>query len=89
LRKKGLVTVRTGNNHGERIYSLTEKGEEALRTALPYWEGAQQRFKRIVGDLEWQFLMEVCRRAVDAAQKAEVLRAPNLRSAVAIEQEAA
>lgn len=77
LRKKGLVSVRTGKEHREQLYRLTEKGEETLRAVLPYWERAQQRFKQTVGDSDWQSLMDVCRRAVEAAQKAELLRAPN------------
>lgn len=85
LRRKGLITVRTGKNHGERLYRLTEQGEEVLRTAIPYWERAQHRFKQTVGDPEWKFLMDICRRAVEAAQKAEVLRAPNVFSSTATE----
>ncbi|MGH9648740.1 MAG: MarR family winged helix-turn-helix transcriptional regulator, partial [Bryobacteraceae bacterium] len=50
LRKKGLIMVRTGKNHGERIYTLTDQGREAFHKALPYWERAQQRFRRSLGE---------------------------------------
>jgi DNA-binding MarR family transcriptional regulator len=77
LRKKGLIAVRTGKNHGERIYTLTAQGREALSIALPYWQRAQQRFKHMVGEREWSVIMEACRRAVEGAQKAEQLRTTN------------
>ncbi len=77
LRKKGLVTSRVGGNHGERIYSLTEQGKEALNRALPYWERAQSRLRQTLGDSELRTLLQVCERVVEAAQKAEQLRAIN------------
>lgn len=77
LRKKGLVTARVGGNHGERIYSLTESGKEALRRAVPYWERAQKRFRQMLGDSDLRELLRLCETAVEAAQKAERLRAIN------------
>jgi DNA-binding MarR family transcriptional regulator len=77
LRKKGLVTARIGGNHGERIYSLTGSGKEALRRATPYWERAQTRLRLTLGDSDLRELLRVCETAVQAAQKAERLRAIN------------
>jgi DNA-binding MarR family transcriptional regulator len=77
LRKKGLVTARIGGNHGERIYSLTESGRETLRRAMPYWERAQKRLRQTLGDSDLRELLRVCESAVQAAQKAERLRAIN------------
>ena len=77
LRKRGLVFVRKGGKHGERIYALTEPGKQALRKALPYWERAQERLHHTLGDSEFRLLLELCRRTVDAAHKAEQLRAAN------------
>jgi DNA-binding MarR family transcriptional regulator len=77
LRKKGLIAVRVGSNHGERIYSLTEQGEEAFQRALPYWERAQKRLRQTLGDGELRELLRVCDSAVRAAHKAESLRAIN------------
>jgi DNA-binding MarR family transcriptional regulator len=77
LRKKGLIASRTGGNHGERIYTLTEQGKEALNRATPYWERAQKRLRQTLGDPELHALLRVCQSAVEAAQKAEQLRTTN------------
>jgi DNA-binding MarR family transcriptional regulator len=77
LRRKGLVSSRIGKNHGERIYSLTDQGREALRLAMPYWERAQTRLKQTLGDADFSLLLQLCENAVTAAQQAERLRAHN------------
>lgn len=77
LRKKGLITSRIGGNHGERIYTLTEQGKKALNRATPYWERAQKRLRQTLGDPELLALLRICDSAVEAAQKAERLRAAN------------
>jgi DNA-binding MarR family transcriptional regulator len=77
LRKKDLVTGRTGDNHGEQIYALTEKGKAVLRTALPYWERAQGRFKQSMGEGEWNLIFRLCDETVKAAREAEQLRTHN------------
>lgn len=77
LRKRGLVSVRIGANHGERIYTLTETGKRALADAIPYWERAQERFARTLGEGEFRLLLRVCDNAVSAAQDAEQLRTAN------------
>lgn len=77
LRRKGLVTVRIGRNHGERIYALTEEGRRVLAEAVPYWERAQKRLVRTLGESEFQLLLQVCDNAALAAQQAERLRASN------------
>lgn len=77
LRRRGLLTVRTGGNHGERIYSLTPQGRLALAHATPYWERAQERLRRTLGDSTVAMLLELCENAVTAAQEAEQMRAKN------------
>jgi DNA-binding MarR family transcriptional regulator len=77
LRKKGLLSMRAGGNHGERVYSLTSEGKRALDRATPYWERAQERLRRTLGTAEIQSLLQLCRSAVTAAKKAELLRASN------------
>jgi len=77
LRKRGLVSFRTGGKHGERIYSLTKEGKEALTRAIPYWERAQKRLRQTLGDPELLLLMQLCESTVQAARKAEQLRAAN------------
>lgn len=77
LRKRGLIASRTGGNHGERIYTLTDEGKEALRKAYPYWERAQARLRQTLGDLEMHNLVRLCSSTVEASHKAEQLRAVN------------
>jgi DNA-binding MarR family transcriptional regulator len=77
LRRKGLVSARIGGNHGERIYSLTEFGKEALAKAIPYWERAQRRLTATLGDAELRVLLRLCDLTVQAAHEAEQLRATN------------
>lgn len=77
LRKKGLLAVRTGRNHGERVYSLTEQGKLALAKAIPYWERAQERLRRTLGDCEIQALLQLCESMTRATLEAEQLRTKN------------
>ena len=77
LRRKGLVSVRTGRNHCERIYRLTDEGSLALARAIPYWERAQERLRRTLGGGEVQMLLRLCENTVAATQEAEQLRTTN------------
>jgi DNA-binding MarR family transcriptional regulator len=77
LRRRKLIAVRTGSNHGEQIYSLTKEGMEAFTRAVPYWERAQSRLKRTLGRPQSKLLLQLCERAVEAARDAEELRTIN------------
>ena len=78
LRRRGLVNVRTGRNHGERIYSLTELGRRTLAEAWPYWERAEKRLNQTLGEQDERLLIQLCERSVAAAREAEELRAVNI-----------
>jgi DNA-binding MarR family transcriptional regulator len=78
LRTKGYIQARTGVRHGERIYSLTEKGREALTLATPYWERAQERLRKVLGESDWHSVPQVLERVRAAALRAEQLRTENL-----------
>lgn len=77
LRRKGYIQVRRGNRHGERIYSLTDKGREALEDALPYWERAQDRLRRAMTQDDWQGMLHMLDRIRTAALDAVELRTSN------------
>lgn len=77
LRRKGYIQVRTGNRHAERIYSLTEKGREALQHAVPYWERAQKRLWQVLGEDDWRVILAMMDRLRAAALQAEELRVDN------------
>ena len=76
LRKKGLLEVRPGRR-GERFYHVTPKGEQAYIEALPYWERAQGRLTRLLGDKGAQTISEMCQHLCQAAHEAEQMRAKN------------
>lgn len=77
LRRKGYVQLRKGNHHGERIYSLTEKGQQAVAEALPYWVRAQERLQRALGENDLGGMLQMLDRIRLAAFTAEQLRTQN------------
>ena len=77
LRRKHLISSRIGSGR-ERIYRLTEKGEQVFYQALPYWRRAQARLRQSIGDSDWNALLSVSGRTVAAARVAEQIRRSNL-----------
>ena len=75
-RKCGWVRMQVGKN-GRRLYSLTPKGKRALDEALPYWERAQLRFRRSLGEADWQMLASFTERLTSAAIRAEAMPSCN------------
>lgn len=69
-RKAGWVCMKVGERH-RRIYCLTERGRKLLETATPYWERAEDRLRRELGDVEWARLNEYAARLTQAAVRAE------------------
>jgi len=78
LRRMGLVSVETGPNHGERIYRLTDQGRLSLTRATPYWERAQERLQRTLGNNKIQVLLQLCESTEAATHQAEQLRTKNV-----------
>jgi DNA-binding PadR family transcriptional regulator len=66
--------MQTGK-HQRRIYRLTPKGTRLLETALPYWEMAQFRLRKTLGDADWQLLSGFAERLAAAAVRAESISA--------------
>jgi DNA-binding MarR family transcriptional regulator len=77
LRRKGLVEMRLGERHGERIYSLTAEGRQAFLGALPYWERAQERLRNVLASSDTRTLLDICERVRQAAHSAASARAKN------------
>lgn len=77
-RKAGLVRMQTGERQ-KRIYRLTPKGARMLETALPYWEMAQFRLQKALGDADWQLLSGFAERVAVAAIRAESISTANVR----------
>jgi len=75
-RRAGLVQVHTGQ-HNKRMYSLSTKGQCALEEAIPYWENAQLRLRRSLGNDDWKLLDNFTHRLAEAAIRAESLPLSN------------
>jgi DNA-binding MarR family transcriptional regulator len=77
LRKKGLVELRIGTHHGERIYHLTPLGRKRFEDAVPYWLLAQRRLRKTLGESDWKVLQSIPNRVCTAALAAEHVRTSN------------
>lgn len=77
LRRKEYIQIRRGERHGERIYSLTAKGEQTFNIALPYWERAQRRLRTALGEDDWCGMLQLAARIRNATVSAEQLRTAN------------
>jgi DNA-binding MarR family transcriptional regulator len=70
LVKKGWVQVKRGKDRRERLFTLTRAGERQLVEAQPYWELAEQRLRRELGDAGWKQMKASVSRMTAAAMKA-------------------
>jgi DNA-binding MarR family transcriptional regulator len=77
-RKAGWVCMKVGERH-RRIYALTERGRKLLETARPYWERAEDRLRRELGEADWGILNGFAARLTDAAVRAENAPSRNCR----------
>ncbi|HEY7405023.1 MAG TPA: MarR family winged helix-turn-helix transcriptional regulator [Candidatus Angelobacter sp.] len=82
LRRLGLIEMRFGPHHSERLYRLTEQGQDKLQAVLPFWLRAQERFLQIVGTSNWDLMLRTAAEAIGAAQAAETVRLANKTTAV-------
>src|SRR6266581_9330077 len=67
LLKQGWVRVRRGKDRRERLFSLTGAGKRQLAQAQPYWEGAEQRLRKKLGDDGWKNMKEAVSQVTEAA----------------------
>jgi DNA-binding MarR family transcriptional regulator len=70
LLKKGWVRVKRGKDRRERLFTLTRAGERQLVDAQPYWEMAEQRLRRGLGDAGWKQMKVTVSRITEAAMSA-------------------
>jgi DNA-binding MarR family transcriptional regulator len=77
LREKGLIELRIGPQHNERIYRLTPLGRQRFDDAAPYWALAQQRLRQTLGEADWKVLLGLPHRICKAALAAEQARTRN------------
>ena len=70
LLKKGWVQAKRGKDRRERLFTLTRARERQLVEAQPYWEMAEQRLRRELGDAGWKQMKASVSRMTEAAMKA-------------------
>ncbi len=70
LVKKGWVQVKRGKDRRERLFTLTRAGERQVAEAQPYWERAEQRLRRELGDAGWKQMKASVSRMTEAAMRA-------------------
>lgn len=66
----GWLNMSVGSR-SRRMYSLSVAGRERLEFAIPYWERAQNRIRRELGEADWQNLGAFAERITQAALRAE------------------
>ena len=57
LEKRGLITIKPGEDRREREINLTAAGMEVLNQTVPLWEEAQERVRKGLGEERLQNLM--------------------------------
>jgi len=67
LLKQGWVRVRRGRDRRERLFRLTEGGKRKMAEAQPFWEWAEQRLQRELGDAGWKIMKQTVSRITEAA----------------------
>ena len=70
LLKQGWVRGRRGKDRRERLFSLTAAGRQQMAMAEPYWEQAEQRLRRELGDAGWKSMKQTVSRVTEAAMAA-------------------
>jgi DNA-binding MarR family transcriptional regulator len=54
LVKQGWIQTKRGDDRRERLVSLTKAGKRQLTIAQPYWESAERRLRKELGDAGWK-----------------------------------
>ncbi|MGC2618322.1 MAG: hypothetical protein WA414_04720 [Acidobacteriaceae bacterium] len=75
-RRAGWVEMKLGERN-RRVYCLTDRGRALLQAATPYWQRAQARMRRELGELDWETLGAFADRVTQAALRAEQARSTN------------
>lgn len=70
LRKRGWVQVKPGKDRRERLFSLTQAGKTQIAQAQPYWDSAEQRLRKGLGDTAWKKMKKTVSLVTKAAIEA-------------------
>ena len=70
LRRQGWIRVRRGKDRRERLFRLTQAGKRQMAEGQRYWERAEQRLRRELGDAGWKSMKQTVSRITEAAMAA-------------------
>ena len=65
--KQGWIRARRGKDKRERLFSLSRAGRRQLTTAQPFWEAAQRRLRKELGDAGWTGMKQAVSQITEAA----------------------
>ena len=69
LEKRGLITIKPGEDRREREINLTAAGMEVLTKVIPLWEEAQERVRKGLGEERLQNLLGDLSEIISLARK--------------------
>ena len=69
LEERGWIVSRAGEDRRQRWIRLTARGRRRFEAALPYWQAAQERLRKALGEEDWSFMLK---RFVEVTRAAEV-----------------
>ena len=69
LERRGLITIKHGEDRREREINLTAVGMEVLTKAIPLWEEAQERVRKGLGEESLQNLLGGLSEVISLARK--------------------
>jgi DNA-binding MarR family transcriptional regulator len=70
LRRQGWVRVKRGKDRRERLFRLAQGGKRQLAEAQRYWERAEKRLRKELGDEGWKSMRQTVSRITQAAMAA-------------------
>jgi DNA-binding MarR family transcriptional regulator len=68
LEKRGWLSSEPAADRRALRLGLTKAGEREYARVLPYWQAAQKRLKRALGEAKWNGLIEALVQTVEAVQ---------------------
>lgn len=72
LEQNQLIKGESGQDARTRLLSLTSKGRNTLKKALPHWAQAQAKFLELFGEQRWERLLHELIEVSQVAKKAKL-----------------
>jgi len=69
LARRGLLESRAGSDRRERVWRLTAAGRRECRRLERYWERAEAKLRKAMGEEDWNRLSAILERIVRAVEQ--------------------